>query len=310
MEKECKICGKFFETDNKRKLCCDDCSSHYSSRRYEYEKGVEKSIKRMHEPKVLEGDCEECGKHFRTIEKLLFAIEDKKQKHIFCSDKCMKKYAHDHATCDECGCSLADKEYHFYAYHNFCSEECRASYERKAAIKAGMLQTCLYCGKEFIRREGKFCSRNCYLAAVKEGWQNTPVPVEYVTRKERCPVCGKVHEVTYRAGTNLQKVDASPCSPECRAKYSEKMKMLRKQATKKNSQNSPKELQSNSFMVSKKPKNPPAEKTERKPDESLCATCKVCYLSCERMKSNFRILPEGAHYNDKGILVECPKYKG
>ena len=295
MEKECKICGKFFETDNKRKLCCDDCSSHYSSRRYEYEKGVEKSIKRMHEPKVLEGDCEECGKHFRTIEKLLFAIEDKKQKHIFCSDKCMKKYAHDHATCDECGCSLADKEYHYYAYHNFCSEECRASYERKAAIKAGMLQTCLYCGKEFIRREGKFCSRNCYLAAVKEGWQNTPVPVEYVTRKERCPVCGKVHEVTYCAGTNLQKVNASPCSPECRAKYSDQMKVARKH------------LSSVSKSASKQ--TPPAVKNERKPNESLCATCRVCYANCERMKSNFRILPEGAHYNNKGILVECPKYK-
>ena len=44
-------------------------------------------------------------------------------------------------------------------------------------------------------------------------------------------------------------------------------------------------------------------------DAPLCATCRVIYKNCERMQSDFRIIPEGAHYNAKGVLTVCPKYK-
>ena len=41
----------------------------------------------------------------------------------------------------------------------------------------------------------------------------------------------------------------------------------------------------------------------------LCGICKTPYLDCERMQSNFRIIPKGAKYVD-GKIQYSPKYRG
>lgn len=293
MQKECKICGILFDTDNKQRLCCEDCSAHYNSRRYQYQKATEKNIATYYEPQIIERDCEVCGKHFKTISKLLFSVTgDDNRKHVFCSNSCKEDYKRAHAVCDECGCSLADKPYSSVDHYHFCSEECRNIYTRKIAIENGNLHNCLQCGKEFIRKGGTFCSNECYKKALENGWrpEKAPVKAKVVSVEEHCPVCMTTHTVNYPSG----KVRANPldtcCSEECRAKYS-------------------------SFLERKKQKESCdieemlKKERDNKPKEALCTTCKVPYKQCERMQSNFRILPEGAHYNENGALIICPKYK-
>ena len=295
MQKECKICGKYFDTDNKQRLCCEDCSAHYNSRRYQYQKASEKNRATYYDPQIIERDCEVCGKHFKTISKLLFSVtDDDNRKHVFCSQSCKEDYKRAHATCDECGCPLADKPYSSVDHYHFCSEECRSVYARKMAIKNGNLHICSQCGREFIRKSGTFCSKECSKNALNTGWRTEKSPGEpkIVQVEEHCPVCMTTHTVNYPSGkVRTNPLDAC-CSEKCKTKYGSFLERKKK----KESSDITKTLQK-------------AREDRQKPSEALCTTCKVPYKQCERMQSNFRILPEGAHYNKDGVLTICPKYK-
>lgn len=295
MQKECGICGKFFETENKNRKYCDDCSTHYSMRKREYEKGLRESIRNIpKEPEVYDYTCEMCGKNFKTIPKLLFYItEDENNKmtrHEFCSKKCKDKYKHIHATCDECGASLADKPYNVNAQKHFCDEKCKFEYEKKIAIQNGNLYTCLRCGKEFIRKDGVFCGKECYDAAIASGWRPKMKKPEHIIRTEVCPICKQKREVHYEKNKDTN-ITVRPCSKECMDRY---ITYKKKQDAIKKAEIKKKEME---------------KQEQNKPQEALCASCKTPYKQCERMQTNFRVLPKGAHYNENGILTICPKYK-
>ena len=44
MQKECAICGIIFDTENKNRKYCDDCSAHTRSRREEYSRAMQGHI--------------------------------------------------------------------------------------------------------------------------------------------------------------------------------------------------------------------------------------------------------------------------
>ena len=300
-EKECEICGKFFQTDNKLRKLCDDCSAHYNSRRRDYDRCLRDSKRRLDEPEVIECTCCECGKKYKTIPKLLIKYTEDKTRwgettRIFCSPSCKKayrkRYLKNTQVCKYCGEPLKDKPFYDpdtdYTDNQYCSQEHKDLYKRKVAEEMGMVRICQNCGKEFIRKDGYFCSQKCSREAQKNGWVSpSRIEPKKFVHYFTCPVCG----LQYERHSNMQQPPAEvyserPCSEECKEKYRTKQKEKKQQ----------------------KLSTARAKKVANKPSENLCATCKVSYKDCERMQSNFRILPKGAHYDKKGMLVVCPKY--
>jgi len=288
MEKECALCGGFFETNNARRLYCDECLAHKKKRQKEIY-GARERLNRSVMSDVVERDCEECGKHFKTYRKTLFTMPNDNSK-SFCSRKCLLAYRRKDAVCEECGKSLKDKADWDPAVLRtyFCSQECLDKYEYEKAKKNGTLHVCERCGKEFIRSgKATFCSEACYRAAIKDGWkkdvERTP---SRVSKKEVCRVCGKVLLIEYPSKKDIPVVFL--CSAECRSKFEAYKRTAKREAVKRDTEKS------------------------LDPDDittPLCADCKVSYKDCVRMQTGFRVLPEGAHYNKKGVLVTCPDYK-
>lgn len=45
------------------------------------------------------------------------------------------------------------------------------------------------------------------------------------------------------------------------------------------------------------------------PTMDICAVCRVNNKDCERVQSDFIIIPEGARLNKNGKICECPNFK-
>ena len=173
IEKECGICGKFFVTKNNLKKYCDECSPNSTSLKRQLHNAIENNKRKYDDPKLVEKDCAQCGRKFKTIEKLFVQFkEDDKTMDYFCCiehrDIFQAAYMRKHRKCLNCGGSLENSSIYdpetsnHYYLHQFCSEKCNEEYKRKVAIEKGFLHTCPNCGKEFIRDGGTFCSRECY----------------------------------------------------------------------------------------------------------------------------------------------------
>lgn len=289
MEKCCEVCGKYFETQNGNRKLCDECSKDQNARR-NMNFALERSKKTYYEPKPETFTCFVCGKEFMTIRKLLLS----KDFHVFCKEKCLNEYKKDTAICLECGNLIKGSEgessYDSGNWHTwFCCKNCEEKHDRKSKLSKGWKdRTCAFCGKNFFKKEGTFCSKECYEAAVKKGWRpGVSTKMAYV-KHGKCRVCGKVFQRTYYG----KQPDGMPlllCSKECADKERFTFKEERKKETLERKQQ--KRLKS----IQK---------------DGLCLSCKTPYPDCERMQSNFRIIPNGAKYNGNGVLVECPKYKG
>lgn len=98
MEKECEICGGYFEANHGGRRYCDKCQKH-SDRKRMYAKQDQERANRRYEvmlwrPKIFEGDCEICGKHlkkeYRYVWQLKYGYDNKR--HYFCSKTCLKEY--------------------------------------------------------------------------------------------------------------------------------------------------------------------------------------------------------------------------
>ena len=176
MEKECGICGKYFITNNSARMYCDDCSQHYRQKKREYTNAYIASKKRMYEPEVIERTCGQCGKTYKTIYKLLIGCCDENGIHKnFCARKCYIDFKQERAFCSVCGKSMVGNNR--FNINNttgtfYCSDECEEKGKYEIAKKNGWVRKCVHCGKEFIRKDGYFCSADCHRAAVKDGWKS------------------------------------------------------------------------------------------------------------------------------------------
>ena len=291
MQKECKICGALFYSDNLRRIYCNDCSSHTTSRQREYKRAYRESYRRMYEPSVIECKCYECGKEFKTISKLLFSVWDGAERIPFCSKRCKDKYKQDHAVCACCGKTMSgNPRYNPDNTHDqYCSAECEEKARYENALKNGWVRTCKNCGKEFVRKDGLFCSQGCYKEAVKKGWRPEKKEASSTVQVSRsCVVCGKEVFQTIAKEDLLHetfKRKHYTCSDRCR-RVLEAAGKARKAKEEETSGSSCKER-----------------------SVPLCTDCKVSYSKCDLMKTNFRVKPKGAKYNGQGQIIECPLYK-
>ena len=321
MEKECPICGTLFETSSANRKYCDNCRTHPEQKWKKAEYALQDSINRTYQPRLAKLTCEYCGKEHVIPVKLLYKVKltagsqnnwDEKN-HYFCCAEHLEYAVRDHAVCEECGQSLKDKPFNILAHHHYCSEECSQKAKSRIAADSGYVYTCQNCGKEYIRfaKSSTFCSRECMSEAVKKGWRS-PKSIENEKIKEskkttivlKCKVCKRKFKKTY---PNIEELTCAVrnqtlplfCSKDCAVVYSEAEKAhieAVQKAKHKKTQAEGKKANGNTTSKSVK-------------GTDICATCKVSYKDCERMQSNFRILPEGAHYDANGVLTTCPKFK-
>ena len=312
-EKECPICGAFFSTPTKIRKYCDNCAKNADRKARYMEYQIQRSKKEHPSINLIKYVCELCGKEHVVETKYLTKLKVcggsrsswDDEDHYYCCEQHRDQARHDHAVCSNCGKSLEGCDYDYSPYRpdNYCSAECEYIHEDAKATYKGWKHQCQYCGKEFIRKVGKgkayFCSRDCSLQAKKQGWVSPEAKEREADRisnqvqiKYNCSQCGREYIQTYRdnIAAILDKDDHHFCTQDCKKAFFDDMRRKAKQ-----------EIQEAKQRAAEK-------EAENDANEPLCATCKVSYKECERMQSNFRILPEGAHYNNNGILVTCPKY--
>ena len=300
-ERECQICGAFFTTSNPRRIYCDSCSAHSTQKQREYAKAYRENQQRMYEPKIIEETCHQCGKKFKTIYKLLITASDNYGKNIFCTVECKEKFREEHTVCAWCGKSLnGNIRYNPNNFHpQYCSEECKEKARFDIARKNGWVRKCVHCGKEFIRKDpAYFCSQACYNIARKEGWKSPKQKEDpdriFVDVVCTCAVCKK--SVTL----NVKQSELDRFTMDMVGPFATKIFTCSKKCK-------------SIYLAHQKQKAAIQQQKKEKPTEPLCMTCKTSYKKCERLQSDFRILPKGAHYGSgemAGKVVSCPKFKG
>lgn len=281
MEKECEICGVFFETKYAIQKYCPDCGKHAEYKRKKMNRNIQISVSRCGTGKKVEpimNTCNYCGCEF----------ESWIHKKDFCSESCKEKWIRENTSCDYCGKAYLETENPdaITAGRWFCSYTCKEAYKRKEAEEKGFLRTCKFCGKEFIKRDGIFCNRECYQNAVRDGWKPS-IPANQ-SRPKYCKNCGK--EDPFEDGL---------CSEKCRVEFARK-ETLRLQDEQR---------QIKKMKPLSKAKKTSVKKTASAKETSngLCASCRTPYTQCERMSSGFSRLPDGA-VKEGNIIVRCPKY--
>lgn len=315
-EKECEVCGAYFTTEYKTQKYCDKHKKNGARSTRVVEKQIEKIGRLYGQPRLKTYKCEYCGREHSAPNRLLTklcispASSWDGERHYYCCTEHVDADRHDHSTCSNCGKSLKGCDYGYSPYRefNFCSEECEKEHELRRYRSNGWVHTCERCGKEFVRKTEKayFCSNECYRAAKKDGWESQDTiernRLRDVEAKKiysitcTCDFCKKSYTVTRKSKTSAieyQSASLHFCSPNCSKSYWINVK---------EAEEIEKSIEDRLELKKKSSK-----KTSTEP---LCTTCKVSYKDCERMQSNFTILPEGAHYNSNGVLCECPKYRG
>ena len=310
MEKECKLCGSFFKSNNKQRLYCDDCQKNTETKKRQLTRAYRESKERLDDRKTYDYDCDQCGKTFLAVR----GLEHRKQGNIFCSSACKGQWIKDHTTCIRCGKILSDSTYYDPNIWQsaFCDKECHDKYLYEEAKKRGDVKNCQQCGKEYVSKNKYFCSKECMEKAKASDWRPycgepvvrdpdfVPEP-KTIQRREKCVGCKRERTRTY----TLPLPDSLPlwaCSKECKERYLAAIK-----AEKKSFNRYLKRIgkTKEEYMEAQKGTQKPQKPTQK---EHICAICKTSYADCERMQSDFRVLPKGAHYNNQGVLVECPKF--
>lgn len=279
-EKECEICGVWFEQTSPLQKYCPDCRKNSDKKKRILYKNVSRNL-RMYDiqdySKGIDNECKHCGKHFISY----------KYAKRYCSKECEDASHIESTFCRSCGKPmLGSGDEHVIASHIwFCSEKCVEENKWKIARQNNEVKICPGCGKEHIKK-GTYCCRECY----EQSRKKSPVkPVE--KRIEICTYCEKQFE-TISSGKEIQF-----CSDECKKKYWDRIKEERKAADQKFKQKNIAEMND---KLSKKEK----EYIEK---NGLCPMCRTSYRDCERMQSNFRLSPEGASFKGS-VIVQCPKY--
>ncbi len=180
-----------------------------------------------------------------------------------------------------------------------CSQKCKEAYRQKHPSirkkKETAISICRYCGRSF-EGTGTYCSNDCCLRHRKEKALEGKLTGDI---KLYCKVCGKEYLVHKDKPTKPEMLPKC-CSNECR-------KLLQIEGGKKGS-----EVVRKSIDVRKLQRQQDAESKKKRDiiSNGLCSYCKTNYTDCERMQSEFRVIPKGARFNNSGKIIKCPKFKG
>lgn len=284
--KECEACGAKFTPTSKLQKYCPDCGSHGLRIKRQYERNIARSIRYQNlvSPEVFTHTCSVCGKIFKTT------YSSRK----FCSDKCGKIAAKQKLICTQCGKPLTDvmsiddiPDSEIHKRTHFCSDACKDAYE----LIKNPPRTCEYCGKTYRNKNKYFCCNDCqikYRQAHKGATPSTPLPRKphkKVARTYRCDICGKTctHPQFQACKINGIYKTHVICSKECMNKFKRMKLKTEERAEQKKLDDYIKE-------------------------NGCCGICTTSYKDCERMQSEFRIIPKGAKYVNSKI-VQCPKFK-
>lgn len=277
-EKECEICGKWFQPNRSNQKYCEDCRQYSSRKRDRMNRNIEHSIRMRgtgQAPVKYDCKCAECGKEFVSWN----------HPRDFCSNQCASQYRIEHTRCAQCGKLMIDTndQRDVLGHKWFCSDECKHAHRWQVAKSKGMVKTCPQCHKEFIGNN-KYCSEDCYRAYIKEhGVQHKPIP----TIRVNCAICGKSFNC------RINQTALPICSKACKDRYFQSNKEFREQ-----------------YIAEQQAAEEAKRKQAREKyieENGLCSICKTHYKDCERMSSNFRIKPKGAMYKNSKI-VSCPKF--
>lgn len=274
--KECAACGSPFIPSRSTQIYCHDCGGHGLRVKRHYEKEIARSkrYQQLYAPEVFEYTCIVCEKPFKTTYK---------GKSI-CSNRCACTASKQKLRCDTCGKLLIDvlgleniPDEEIHKRKHFCSPECKEEHE----ISKQPERICLNCGSTYRNSNTKFCCRNCHIDYVK-----THRKPKQITPKRKiineCFICKKECEHPIRRQHPDTHVYISFCSPECLDVHDKQLQQKQ-------------QLEQNQRLKDYIEKN------------GMCAICDVSYKDCERMQSDFRIIPKGAKYIDNKIKV-CPKF--
>ena len=201
--------------------------------------------------------------------------------------------------------------------HNYCSDECRKKgWLKKAEEGNPYYHICEECGKAYKRdpkKKGHFCSKDCYLEAMDKGWTSPDrltAPGKTMKIRTKCAACGKAIEKQVRLP--YDGLTTFVCNRECKQAYLERQDELKRaQLAKDKARKEAERRRKAEEAVKELERQRLLEQTRKEKEEStpLCASCRTPYSDCERMQSEFRVIPKGAHYNSRGVLRICPKYK-
>lgn len=241
MQKECVICGILFNTDNKNRKYCDDCSSHTRARRDEYRRALSRSFWRTYEPKLHHGVCAQCKKEFKYPQDLFYRSElmDRLQGDLeFCSNRCISDWRHERGLCTTCGGPI-DESSNFLPDdllgRKFCSTRCKSKYMQREKLTLTSLRKCIVCGEAFLARDGLFCGKRC-----QKKWQNTRAGDpsqdsnaigDVLVRRERCDVCGKWTNSYHMLPQDYDyRFPPCACSKKCRTILEERINSAEEEA--------------------------------------------------------------------------------
>lgn len=289
IEKECKACGISFLPTHHSQLYCEGCRKRGGKNTLRLAQEVERaSIRNMAtyydiDIEMRETQCQFCGKIFQYPAH----IGKPKVPPEFCSQKCKSNNRIAETKCQYCGKLMTETDdiRDTYGHIWFCSEECKEAFKWDTARKEGKVRVCPICGKEFLK-DTTYCSKSCYKKALFEKKIEPPKfkyhcydcrrpiivhscdPVKYPDRIFLCKRCAQIRREKVKEGN---KADSE----------------LRKEQQ----FNTETQREYETLMKS-----------------GLCAICKTSYKDCERMQTQFRVIPKGAHYRDSKIVI-CPKFK-
>lgn len=230
--------------------------------------------------------CDECQKNSaKARAKLNRSVENLKQTTGY-YDQYVPKY------CSECKQYIKMVPRTMKHHIMYCGEDCknkareRASRNRWTPTKSVPKTKCPCCKREFDNPGFKkiYCCNECRL---KDRAREKVIGDVTLT----CEVCGKQF-VSHRNRPTYVNALPRTCSKEC-------VRELCRRAGIKG------------YEISQSKTEGERKKRELEKlynENGLCGYCKTPYKNCERMESNFRIIPEGARFNDKGKIIVCPKF--
>lgn len=271
MVKVCICCGLEFETKRSNKIYCNECAKLSPSKRKMYERATQQNMRTYYDVGMqnVQYICKNCGKVFTKIRYPGEPVEQ----------------------------------------IDFCSKECISEAKAKESEERIRSTKCVICGKPML-------STNDIRDTHGKAWCCSPECKEaYKWRVARlngtvkiCPVCGKefIGNKTY-------------CSIQCYDTFRANMKSNREQYEKEHKDEIIQKKIADQQMLKAKRTQKAKKVTQEKEElqrnkelktiqeNGLCAICCTPYSNCERMKTNFRLKPEGSIYNGNKI-VKCPKF--
>lgn len=147
-ERECKICGVWFQPKRKNNIYCEECSKRSGAKKKKMKRQIMISISRC-------GTGNKQGEHNNMPR---FQSENARKPSCHSG----KERLIEPTYCCVCGKKMPDADdRRIHSPKWYCSAECKEKEKWKIAREKGTVKTCPNCGKEHIQR-GIYCSRECY----------------------------------------------------------------------------------------------------------------------------------------------------